>query len=255
MYSEERKKRIRELIETRGLASVSELSRSLNVSEMTIRRDLMELSDHGFIERTHGGAIATDYGFNNLEAPMVDRINHFSDEKRKIAAAVTRMIGEKETVYLSSGSSTYWVARNLVDRGDLTVIVNSIINAKILAQCEDMQVIVVGGFLRRSELSLVGHLAETTLKDLHVDKVIMGIRGIDPEYGLTSENPQELMTDRAMLNLSKNVIIVADHTKFGFIAASRTAPVTAVRTIVTTTLAPAEIVERIVKQGVRVIQV
>jgi DeoR/GlpR family transcriptional regulator of sugar metabolism len=255
MFNEERKKRIREIIESRGMAKVSELAQSLNVSEMTIRRDLMELSAHGFIERTHGGAIAADYGLTNFEAPMVDRINHFSDEKRKIAAAINRMIGEKETIYLSSGSTTYWIARSIVNRRDLTVIVNSIINAKILAQCEGMQVIVVGGFLRRSELSLVGHIAEKTLKDLHVDKVIMGIRGIDPEYGYTSENPQELLTDRAMLNLSKNVIVVADHSKFGFIAASRTAPITAARTIVTTNLAPIDIVERITAQGVRVIQV
>jgi DeoR family transcriptional regulator, aga operon transcriptional repressor len=255
MYSEERKQKIREMIESHGQVSVADLAHSLNVSEMTIRRDLMQLSEHGFVERTHGGAVATDYGFNNFEAPMADRINHFSDEKRKIASAIARMIGQKETVYLSSGSTTYWVARYLTDRSDLTVIVNSIINAKILAQCKDMQIIVVGGFLRRSELSLVGHLAETTLKDLHVDKVIMGIRGIDPEYGLTSENPQELMTDRTMLGISNNVIIVADHTKFGFIAASRTAPVTAARTIVTTTLAPAEIVERITRQGVRIVQV
>jgi DeoR/GlpR family transcriptional regulator of sugar metabolism len=147
------------------------------------------------------------------------------------------------------------VAKALLDRDDLTIIVNSLIIANILAQSKDMEVIVLGGFLRRSELSLMGHFVELASRDLRVDKVIMGIRGIHPEYGLTSDNPQELMTDRAMMRMSDNVIVIADHTKFGHVATSRTAPVTAAKVIVTTLEAPLAIIESIRKQGVQVIQV
>ena len=255
MFKEERKRKILEIIESRGKVVVSDLSHEFNVSEMTIRRDLMELSQHTSIERTHGGAVVANHRSKDFEAPMADRISTYTEEKRKIAAQVAGMIGHGETIFLSSGSTTYWVAKTLLDRSDLTVVINSLILANILARCEDMVVIVVGGFLRRSELSLVGHFAQTTVKDIRVDKVIMGIRGIHPEYGLTSDNLQELMTDRAMMSMSDHVIVVADHTKFGLVAPSRTAPVTAAKTIITTHLAPKDMVASIRQQGVQVILV
>jgi DeoR/GlpR family transcriptional regulator of sugar metabolism len=255
MYKEERRQNIREMIESRGQVSVSELSRAFDVSEMTVRRDLLELAERGFVVRTHGGAIAPRYPRPNVEPLMMSRLNDQLDEKRKIARAVVKMIGPGETILLSSGTTTYWIAKNLINRGDLTVVVNNIITAGVLAECEEMQVIVAGGFLRRSELSLVGHFVETMLKDLRVDKVILGVRGIHPEFGLSSDNPQELKTDRAMMSISDHVMVVADHTKFGFIAPSLTAPVTAAKTIVTTRKAPVDIVKSIRAQGVNVIVV
>jgi DeoR/GlpR family transcriptional regulator of sugar metabolism len=111
-----------------------------------------------------------------------------------------------------------------------------------------------GGFLRRSELSLIGHFAEHTLQGLQVDKVIIGMRGIDPVKGLTSDNMDELMTDQAILNVSSNIIIVADHSKFGYVAAIRTAPVTAATTIVTDSGGPRDVIEAIRRMGVRIIE-
>jgi DeoR/GlpR family transcriptional regulator of sugar metabolism len=111
----------------------------------------------------------------------------------------------------------------------------------------------VGGFLRRNELSLVGHFAETVIRELHLDKAIMGIRGIHPEYGLTSDYPREMMNDRSFMNTIDNVIVVADHTKFGFIATSLTAPVTAAKSIVTTKKAPADMLNAIRALGVEII--
>jgi DeoR/GlpR family transcriptional regulator of sugar metabolism len=255
MYKEERRRRIQKLVESNHNVSVSGLARQFNVSEMTIRRDLAALLAEGAIERTHGGAIPSKLPHRAFVPSMLDRVNDQLEEKQRIAAAVVKMIGRREKIFLSSGTTTYWVAKALLDRDDLTVIVNSLIIANILAQTKDMEVIVLGGFLRRSELSLMGHFVETASKELRVDKVIMGIRGIHPEFGLTSDNPQELMTDRAMMRMSDNVIVVADHTKFGSVATSRTAPVTAARIIVTTWEAPPAIVESVRKQGVQVIQV
>jgi DeoR family transcriptional regulator of aga operon len=186
---------------------------------------------------------------------MLDRINILQEEKRQIANAVVKMIGKGEKVYLSSGSTAYWVAKALLDRDDLTLVINSLVIANLLAQNDNMEVIVVGGFLRRSELSLVGHFAQNIIKDIRVDKVIMGIRGIHPEHGLTSDNLQELMTDRTILSMSENIIIVADHTKFGMIAASKTAPVTAAKMIVTSRKAPFEMVKTIREKGVQIIEV
>ena len=255
MYKEERRQKILAIIETHGQVDVKELSTQFEVSEMTIRRDLQTLYEQGKIERTHGGALAPRPNSHFFEPPMLSRINANAEDKRLLASAVVKMIGPGEKIYLSSGSTTYWIARALLDRSDLTVMVNSLIIANVLSQSMDMVVIVIGGSLRRSELSLVGKFTEDALKNVRVDKVIMGVRGIDPEYGVTSDNPQEMMIDRVIMGLSDNVIVVTDHKKIGHVAATATAPITAARTIVTTRKAPADIIARIRAKGVEVIQV
>ncbi len=125
----------------------------------------------------------------------------------------------------------------------------------VLAGLSEIDTVVVGGFLRRSELSFIGHIAEATLQDLRVDKVIIGMRGIDPVHGLTSEHLEELKTDQAIIRMSDTVIVVADHTKFGRVATGRTAPITAASLIVTDTETPPEIIRAIRALGVEVVQV
>lgn len=255
MLTQERRKIIRGNIEANGAVKVADLADEFNVSRMTIRRDLLALSESGFIERTHGGAIAVNDGFGSMEQTINHRINHLTQEKRSIASAAAKLINPGETIFISAGSTSYWLARSIIYRSNLTVVVNSLIIAKLLSTSEKLDVIVVGGFLRKSELSLVGYPTENYLNDIHVDKVFMGVNGIDPDVGITSSNAQELMTDRSILKLSKNIIVIADHTKFGSISSGRMAPLSFVKTIVTSTLVPSQMVNAIRKQGVEVIQV
>lgn len=255
MLTQERKKSILETIENKGSVTVSELADQFNVSRMTIRRDLLNLSSSGYVERIHGGAIAVNDGFGSMEQNIIHRINHLTPEKRHIASAAAKLIKPAETIFISAGSTAYWLARNLIHRSELTVIVNSLIIAKLLASSEKIEVIVAGGFLRKSELSLVGYPTEKYLHDFHVDKVFMGVNGIDPDVGITSSNTQELMTDRSILGLSSNIIVIADHTKFGVISSGRVAPLKVVSTIITSNLVPKQTVSAIRKQGIEVIQV
>ena len=255
MLKQERRKIIRGAIEIKGAVKVSDLAAEFNVSRMTIRRDLLALSDSGFIERTHGGAVAVNDGFGSMEQAINQRINHLTQEKRNIASAAAKLIIPGETIFISAGSTSYWLAQNIMHKSNLTVVVNSLIIAKLLSTSEKLDIIVVGGFLRKSELSLVGYPTENYLKDIHVDKVFMGVNGIDPDVGITSSNAQELMTDRSILKLSKNVIVIADHTKFGAISSGRMAPLSMVKTIVTSSLVSSQMVNAIRKQGVEVIQV
>lgn len=251
----ERLRQIEQVIDDRLQATVSDLARRFGVTEMTIRRDLSELDAQGVVQRIHGGAISTKRQRNSVEPPMLDRMGEQRIEKQRIAQAVAGMVTDGQTIFLGSGTTALAVAQALSGRGNLTVITNSLTVANALVESPDITVVVVGGFLRRSELSLIGHFAETAMRDVRVDMVIMGIRGIDPKYGLTSDHLQELMTDRAILALSDRVIIVADHTKFGHQSAGRTAPVTAATTIVTDTEAPAEIVRALRDLGLEVILV
>lgn len=257
MYKEDRRKEILKILEEDREASVAELAEKFDVSRMTIRRDLLILDERGMIERTHGGATASQQTFRIFEPAMLERLNAQLSEKRAIAKKAVSLIQPREKIYLSSGTTTYWIAKELCHSGhELTVITNSMVIASELASAPSrVVVIVIGGFLRRSEFSLVGHYTEAGIKDIHPDKVFMGIRGIDPEYGLTSDNLQELMTDRAIMNSSENVIIVADHTKFGMVGASLTAPVTAARTVITTHKAPMNNVQALRQLGVEVLLV
>jgi DeoR/GlpR family transcriptional regulator of sugar metabolism len=254
MLKAERHRRIQQTIEVQGHATVAELARDLCVAEMTIRRDLHELEVHGLVQRVHGGALRPERS-SLIELPVLERVRQQAGAKRRIAEAVARMVGGGETIFLGSGSTTRAVAEALTGRAGVTVVTNALTVASALSIAPAITVVVVGGFLRHSELSLIGHFAEAALPDITVSKVIMGIAGIHPQHGLTSEHLQEQMTDRAILGMSETVIIVADHTKFGQVAASRAAPVTAATMVVTDTGAPAEMVAAIQALGVQVLQV
>jgi DeoR/GlpR family transcriptional regulator of sugar metabolism len=234
--------------------TVGNLAGRFDVTAMTIRRDLGELSRRGVVERKHGGAVLVDRR-NRLEPPILLRMDDQADAKRRIGEAVASIIQPGETVFIGSGTTTLAVAQALAGRERLTVITNALTVVNALASSPDITVVVVGGFLRREELSFIGHIAEATIEGLRPDKVIIGIRGIHPEYGLTSDHLQELKTDQAILAISPEVILVADGTKFGAIATSRTAPVTAARRIVTVREAPAEIVAALRSLGLDIWQV
>jgi DeoR/GlpR family transcriptional regulator of sugar metabolism len=256
MLRQERLNRICELVQADGRATVAGLSRQLGVSQMTIRRDLEELDAHGFVRRTHGGALLPERSRDLLEPPVLERIHENSEAKRALGRAAADLIVEGEAVFLGSGTTTLAVAAELAARPKrLTVITNALTIANALASVAEITLVVVGGFLRRSELSLVGHLAEAAVGDIRVDRVIMGMRGIHPKQGLTSDYIQELKTDQAILAMGGSVVIVADHTKFGHIATSRTAPIEAASLIITDAQAPGAVVEAIRARGVEVILV
>ena len=138
-----------------------------------------------------------------------------TSEKVRIGQAAADLIADGETVFLSSGTTVLEVARQLRGKRNLTVITNSLLVLNELADVPDITVICLGGMLRHSEMSLIGHITELALSELRADKVIIGIRAIDPENGLTSGYLPETMTDRAILKIGREVIVVADHTKCG----------------------------------------
>ncbi len=254
MFKEERWQKIQDMIAQDGTVEVSELVGVFHVSAMTIRRDLQAMTQKGLLERTHGGAVLSQ-ARNLLSPPIMVRLFERVEEKKAIGRAAAQLIKPGEKIYIAAGTTTYWVARAIVDRGDLTVVTNSLPVANLLCTSKDLEVIVIGGFLRRNEFSMVGHFAEGMVRDLRLDKVIVGVGGIHPDHGITNDYPQEMMMDRSYLSVSDNIIIVADHTKIGRVTTSRTAEVSAARTLITSRLAPPDIVDCIRQRGVEVILV
>ena len=255
MLKAERIKEITEILEEKGSVNVRDLSNHFNVTMMTIRRDLDEMDSQNYINRTHGGAIYQISHDKRNELPTLDRMQLMKQEKTRVAKRAAQLINKDDTVFLGSGTTTLFIAKEIADRDDISIVSNSLTILNELATNSKMNIIFIGGFLRRSEFSMVGHFANNMIKDLHVDKLIMGMRGIHARFGLTSNHPQELMTDRMLLGISETVIIVADHTKIGHVAASRTAELDAADIIITTNNASREMIEAIKSNGVEVILV
>ena len=249
----ERHDQILSLIKERGRATVQELSDLFRVSEATIRRDLEELNQSGQIRRTHGGAVVT--GKAPKEPPIVQRIGERSDQKSHIGKAAAELIKNGETIFLGSGTTVIEVARNLPSDICLTVITNSLPVVNELATHPGIELIVIGGMLRSSELSTVGHLAEQAVREFRADRVFLGMYAIDVEGGFTNDYLPEIMTDRAIISIGKQVIVLADYSKFSRVSSMSIAPVTAAHMIITDQITPQEIVDKLNDRGLQVIQV
>lgn len=246
---------ILQCVDDLGEVSVKDLSRKLGVSEMTIRRDLNDLDVLNLVKRVHGAAISLSKGSQFAEPPVIERVKEQSLTKHRIAQAVANLIESNETVYLGSGSTILEVAKALSKRNNITVITNALTVFNELVNSPSITLILTGGCLRREEMTLVGFFLEKAVSNLQVDKIIIGVRGIDPVYGFTSDDIREIITDRAIINTNSQIIVAADYTKFGYIGTSHTAEITAASIIVTDKKAPDDIVKKIQEKGVKVIKV
>src|SRR5512135_2148353 len=247
----ERQKQILSMLTRQGRLSVTEVVRQFSISEATARRDLGSLASQGKAQRVHGGVIALDQA--PPELPILQRTTEQADEKACIGRVAAQLIGDRETVFLSSGTTALEVARNLRGRKDLTVISNSLAVLNMLAGQKDISVISLGGMLRDSELSFIGHITEQALAEVRADKVIMGARGLSLEHGLTNDTLQETLTDRAILKTGREVIIVADHTKLNRVATALLAPLKSIHTLITDAGADKKFIHALKRQGITVI--
>lgn len=246
-----RQQKILKAIQDNRQATVAELSRLFNVSEVTIRRDLRELANQGVLYRAHGGAIALSPSV--AEPPVVQRMGHTEQCKVSISQAASALVSDGDSVFIGSGSTTAYVARHLVSRKNLTVVTNTLTVATELASAAGVTVVVTGGMMRASELSLIGHITEQALREVRVDKIIMGIPAISLEHGLTNDYLPEVMTDRTIIEMAPELILVADHTKFGKVASAFVAPLTRVTCLVTDSETDSEMLSHIEDMGIQVI--
>jgi len=247
----ERQKQILSLLTRQQRLSVAEIVEQFAISEATARRDLESLASQGKARRVHGGVMAVEQA--PPELPILERESEQLDEKIRIARATAGLVSDKETVFLGSGSTVLEVARHLRNRHNLTVITNSLSVLNTLVGIKGITVISLGGMLRDSELSFIGHITEQALAEVRADKVIMGTRGLSLEHGLTNDYLQETLTDRAILKIGRTVIIVADHTKVNRVATALLAPLDSVQTFVTDAKADKKFIQALKKNGIQVI--
>ncbi len=246
----ERQREVTRLLERTGRLSVAQICEQFGISEATARRDLEALSEEGRIQRVHGGAILVRQA--TPEEPILSRSHEQENEKERIGRAAAALIQDGETVFLGSGTTVLQVAQHLVTR-NITVITNSLPVINLMSGKENISLIALGGMLRDSELSFIGHITEQALSEVRADKVIIGIRAISLEQGLTNDYLQETLTDRAILKIAREVIIVADHTKCGVVSTAFVAPLKSIHKLVTDDKTPSEFVSALKAQRIDVI--
>lgn len=249
----ERHNQIRTLVNKEGRVTVQELSAQFGVSEATARRDLEELHGLGQIQRTHGGAVQVEK--TSKEPPMMQRFGERPDEKERIGKAAAGLIQNNETIFLGSGTTVIEIAHNLPVDITLTVITNSLPVVNELANRPRIELIVIGGMLRQSELSMVGHVAEQAVREFRADRIFLGMHAIDAISGFTNDFLPEIMTDRAIMSIGRQVVVLADHSKFNRISSILVAPVTSANVIVTDSGTSPDCVEQLMELGVHVMVV
>jgi DeoR family transcriptional regulator of aga operon len=231
VLNEERRRAILDLLNAQGRVLVGELSDRFHTSQVTIRKDLEILHAHGQIHRTHGGALPARESV--LEDPTLrekEKLHH--QEKLRIAEAAAGKVAEGQVVILDSGTTTTAIARALRNFRNLTIVTNAVNIAAELSGGA-VEVILTGGTLRKNSFSLVGPIAEETLRRLSADLLFLGVDGFDIHYGLSTPNLLESKVNRVMVEISKRTIAVCDSSKFGRRSLSQIAPPSALQEVIT----------------------
>ena len=241
LLAEQRRALILDEVRRRGGVRVNELTRRLNVSDMTVRRDLDALARQGVVEKVHGGAV-----------PVVEASSHepgFEAKsglelgaKEAIARAAAELVPPGSAIALAGGTTAFALAHHLLDVPDLTVVTNSVRVADVFQSAQrrpgpgssdgSATVVITGGVRTPSE-TLVGPVADRAIQSLHFDLLFLGVHGISVEAGLSTPNLAEAETNRQFVRSARRVVVIADHTKWGTVGLSSFASLEDVDTLVT----------------------
>lgn len=233
MFAVERIRLIKELLTDKKHIDVSTLSSLLNVSEVTIRRDLEKLENQGFLTRTHGGAIINDTSVyeeipydNNTEDPLLQYRNEISD-------IAVQLIEDNDVILLSPGPSNLQIAKKLSAKRNVTILTNDLSIAGELSNNVGNKVILPGGDLDPSTLTLSGKLTEENIRNFYVNKAFIEVDGVSLARGYTLQDINKTSVVKEMLNISHQKIIVCPYKAFDFIAFSQLAPISMPNKVIT----------------------
>ena len=250
MTKDERQSLILDLLMQQDSLLVTDLSEQLNVSSVTIRKDLTELEKKKKLYRNHGKAILIDPYSENKNVSEKERL--YVEEKRLIGVAAAQLVTPRDSILIASGTTVHALARNIHTTDKLTVITASLEVARILANDHNIDIIELGGILRHSSLSVVGKYAESALSDFSCSKLFIGVDGIDLEFGLTTTNMLEASLNGAMINAAQKVVVLADSSKFGRRGFSKICDLEAVDRIITDSGVQPLYLERLRERGIEV---
>ena len=208
-----RRKAILELLDADGTLSVNELSERFNVSSVTIRKDLENLQNSGLVVRKHGRAVKVNA--DNSKPDYEARMNINSEKKRRIAKAALQLIDEGDSIIMNVGSTSAYLCEELKNKNDITVVTNAVTLAKTLLNYENVTTFLLGGRVDRNMQIAVGEDTLEQLMKYNVNKLFMGMDGVDVKAGATSYNHREDSIMHQMIAQSKEKYLIVDDSKFG----------------------------------------
>jgi len=246
-----RRRQIMQWIKQEGKLTLAEIVQKFDCSEATARRDLETLERRGDIIRTIGGALYE--GLSQVrEVSFSEKRKQLWLEKEAIARKAVTLMEEGDTVCLSGGTTTYLIARELkVRQRGVHVVTNAVNIAMELADCEDIQVVVIGGGMRAQKFELCGPLAGETIAPINIGTMYLGIDGFTIDQGITTFSEQEAETARMLMGRARETIAVFDHSKIGKASLFSIAPLERLAGCVTDRVPPPEIERHLQQLGVR----
>lgn len=241
MLARQRQALILDRVRQVGAVRVADLVRELEVSDMTVRRDLEVLHEQGLLEKVHGGATAPS-GFASYEPAFITKSALQQAEKAAIAAVAARLVEPGMALALSAGTTTYALAGLIANVPGITVVTNSLQVSEVLnrARRQDQTVILTGGIRTPSE-ALVGPFAVAQLRSVHLDIVFMGVHGMDAKAGFTCPNLMEADTDRALIEAGRRLVVLADHSKWGLVGIASIARLDQADVLITNSGVPSDV--------------
>jgi DeoR/GlpR family transcriptional regulator of sugar metabolism len=241
------------MLETRDSVQVAELAETFSVSEVTVRSDLTTLAKQGLVARVRGGVRPLQQGQSEVGFDL--RLRLEVEHKRAIARAAAAMVDEGEAVALDASTTAYYLALELRKKRELVVVTNGLLVATALADAPGISVLVTGGMLRLSAMSLVGDLGTDVLRTTRINKGFLGARGLSLERGLMDLNPDEVRIKQEMADACEQVYGIFDGTKWHRSALLAFVSVEELGGILTDSSAPAGEVEAWRAAGVEVVTV
>ncbi|RAJ95765.1 DeoR family transcriptional regulator [Larkinella arboricola] len=247
----ERHQFILQRLKESGTVSIQELSDLMEVSGVTIRKDLKLLEDKSLLFRTRGGgSITNPYAF---EKPIDEKALIRADEKQKIAKTALTLIGQNDSILISSGTTVFELARILHPTHRLTVITPAVKVAAELSNRPNVEVWQLGGLIRPNSSSAVGSYAEQMLDNLSCGLLFVGVDGVDFEFGLSISNLTETSLNRKMIDTAQTVVVLADSSKFGKRGIGKIGSLDQIHYLITDAGVPDETVQQLEERGVKVL--
>ncbi len=247
----ERHQYILKRIKEKSKISIQELCDVMNVSNVTIRKDLKLLEEKKLLFRTKGGA-----SLNNpyaIDKPILIKEYINAEEKRHIAQAAVKLINDNDSILIGSGTTAYTLAQHLYRETHLTVITPALKVALELCNRPNIEVLQLGGLIRPNSSSVAGQYAMNILDEVSCGMVFIGVDGIDLDFGVSISNISEATLNQKMIQTSRNLVILADHTKFGRRGLGKICNLDDVDCIVTDRKTSTEYISQLEDIGIRVI--
>lgn len=247
----ERRRMITDMANTEKEFTIEQLQVRFNVSEVTLRRDLDILESQGILRRVRGGAVLNNSP--QLEIKFQEKLGQKIALKREIAKVAASLVDDGQVVMLSGGTTTMYIARELCKKKDITIVTPAINIAAEVAGYETVNLVAIGGLVRRDSYVASGHMADEALNTMNADYAFVGVDGVDISAGFTTPNLMESRTDKTMLQTATRPIIVADHSKFAKVAFSPVARLEEVASLITDSEAPENYVAQLQEAGCKVL--